>query len=50
MHFDCTRAENELGWQPRVGVASGLQETMAAERMSSTKNVLGSVQESWAAK
>jgi nucleoside-diphosphate-sugar epimerase len=34
MQFDCTRAENELGWQPRVGVASGLQETMAAERVA----------------
>lgn len=50
MQFDCTRAENELGWQPRVGVASGLQETMAAERVNSTKNVLGRVQESCAAK
>jgi nucleoside-diphosphate-sugar epimerase len=50
MRFNCTRAENELGWQPRVGVASGLRETMAAERTSSAKNVLGSAQESWAAK
>jgi len=54
MQFDCTRAENELGWQPRVGVASGLQETMAAERVStknsSDNNVLGRVQESFAAK
>ena len=50
MHFDCTRAENELGWQPRVGVASGLQETIAAQRANSTHDVLGRVQESWAAK
>ena len=50
MHFDCTRAENGLGWEPRVGVASGLQETMAAERIHSGNNVLGPVQESWAAK
>jgi predicted dehydrogenase/nucleoside-diphosphate-sugar epimerase len=50
MHFDCTRTENELGWQPRVGVASGLQETMAAERVNSSNNVLGRVQESCAAK
>ena len=50
MQFDCTRAENELGWQPRVGVASGLQETMAAERNNSRSNVLGPVQESCAAK
>jgi len=50
MQFDCTRAENELGWQPRVGVASGLQETMAAERVNSSSSVLGPVQESCAAK
>jgi predicted dehydrogenase/nucleoside-diphosphate-sugar epimerase len=50
MKFDCTRAENELGWQPRVGVASGLQETMAAERVNSGNNVLGRVQESCPAK
>jgi predicted dehydrogenase/nucleoside-diphosphate-sugar epimerase len=50
MTFDCTRAENELGWQPRIGVASGLQETMAAERVNSSKNVLVRVQESCAAK
>jgi len=50
MQFDCARAENELGWQPRVGVASGLQETMAAERVNSSNNVLGRVQESCAAK
>jgi nucleoside-diphosphate-sugar epimerase len=50
MRFDCARAEDELGWQPRVGVASGLQETMAAERIHSSNNVLGPVQESLAAK
>ena len=50
MQFDCSRAENELGWQPRVGVASGLQETMAAERVNSGNNVLGRVQESCPAK
>jgi predicted dehydrogenase/nucleoside-diphosphate-sugar epimerase len=50
MKFDCTRAENELGWQPRIGVASGLQETMAAERVNSSNNVLARVQESCAAK
>jgi nucleoside-diphosphate-sugar epimerase len=50
MRFDCSRAENELGWRPRVGVTSGLQETMAAERVNSAKNVLGNVQESYAAK
>jgi len=50
MKFDCTRAENELGWQPRIGVASGLQETMAAERANSSNNVLGQVQESCPAK
>lgn len=50
MQFDCTRAESELGWQPRVGVASGLQETMAAERVKSRSNVLGPVQESCVAK
>jgi nucleoside-diphosphate-sugar epimerase/predicted dehydrogenase len=50
MQFDCAQTENELGWQPRVGVASGLQETMAAERIHSGNNVLGPVQESWAGK
>jgi predicted dehydrogenase/nucleoside-diphosphate-sugar epimerase len=50
MQFDCSRAENELGWQPRVGVAFGLQETMAAERVNSSNNVLGHVQESWSSK
>jgi predicted dehydrogenase/nucleoside-diphosphate-sugar epimerase len=50
MRFDCSRAENELGWQPRVGVACGLQETMAAERVNISNNVLGRVQESCAAK
>jgi nucleoside-diphosphate-sugar epimerase len=50
MQFNCARAENEIGWQPRVGVAIGLQETMAAERVNSGKNVFGHVQESYAAK
>jgi nucleoside-diphosphate-sugar epimerase len=50
MQFDCTRAENELGWQPRIGVASGLEETMAAERASSSNNVLGHVPENCTAK
>jgi nucleoside-diphosphate-sugar epimerase len=50
MQFDCSRAENDLGWRPRVGVASGLQETMASERAKSRNNVIGRVQESWVAK
>jgi nucleoside-diphosphate-sugar epimerase/predicted dehydrogenase len=50
MQFDCSRAEDEIGWRPRVGIASGLQETMAAERINSSKNALGRVQESCAAK
>lgn len=50
MQFDCSRAENELGWQPRVGVASGLQETMASERVKTSNDVLGRMQESCAAK
>src|SRR5580704_12138255 len=50
MRFDCSRAENDLGWRPRIGVASGLQETMAAELVNSSNGVLGRVQESWAAK
>jgi nucleoside-diphosphate-sugar epimerase len=44
MQFDCSRAEKELGWQPRVGIASGLRETLAAERASSSNNVLERVQ------
>jgi predicted dehydrogenase/nucleoside-diphosphate-sugar epimerase len=50
MRFDCSRAEKELGWQPRIGVASGLQETMAAERVKPSKSLLGHVQGSYAAK
>jgi len=50
LQFDCSRAEKEIGWQPRVGIASGLQETMAAERASYRNNVLARVRESWAAK
>jgi predicted dehydrogenase/nucleoside-diphosphate-sugar epimerase len=50
MKFDCSRVENDLGWRPRVGVDSGLQETMAAEHFNSGNNVLGGVQESCAAK
>jgi len=50
MQFDCARAENELGWQPRVGVASGLQETMAAEHVTRSHRGLGPVQQSLAAK
>jgi 2-alkyl-3-oxoalkanoate reductase len=50
MQFDCSRAENDLGWRPRVGVTSGLRETMASERARYDNNVPASVQESWAAK
>jgi 2-alkyl-3-oxoalkanoate reductase len=46
MQFDCTRAETELGWQPRIGVASGLEVTMAAERATSGKSVRERMQES----
>jgi len=46
MHFDCSRAENEIGWQPRVGIASGLQETLVAERANSSNNALGRLQAS----
>jgi nucleoside-diphosphate-sugar epimerase/predicted dehydrogenase len=50
LQFDCSRAEREIGWQPRVGIASGLRETMAAERANPNNNVLERVQESWAVK
>jgi nucleoside-diphosphate-sugar epimerase len=40
MRFDCSRAEEEIGWIPRVGIASGLQETMAAETANSRGHVL----------
>jgi nucleoside-diphosphate-sugar epimerase len=40
MQFDCSRAEKEIGWQPCVGIASGLQETMAAERANSSNSIL----------
>jgi len=49
MRFDCSRAENELGWQPLVGIASGLQQTMAAERANSANNVFAGSQERYAA-
>jgi nucleoside-diphosphate-sugar epimerase len=50
MQFDCSRAEREIGWQPRVGIASGLQETMAAESATYSHNGLERVQERLAAK
>jgi nucleoside-diphosphate-sugar epimerase len=50
MRFDCSRAEKQIGWQPLVGITSGLQETLAAERAHSSTNALKSVQESWAVK
>jgi nucleoside-diphosphate-sugar epimerase len=50
MQFDCSRAEKEIGWQPCVGIASGLQETMAAERANSNDNVFERAQASWAVK
>jgi predicted dehydrogenase/nucleoside-diphosphate-sugar epimerase len=46
MQFDCSRAEKEIGWQPCVGIASGLQETMAAERAISSNSILERVQAS----
>jgi predicted dehydrogenase/nucleoside-diphosphate-sugar epimerase len=50
MQFDCSHAEKEIGWQPRVGIASGLQETMAAESATYSHNGLERVQERLAAK
>jgi predicted dehydrogenase/nucleoside-diphosphate-sugar epimerase len=50
MRFDCGRAEKEIGWRPLVGITSGLQETLAAERAHSSTNALKGVQESWAVK
>ncbi len=50
MQFDCSRAEKEIGWQPRVGTALGLQETMAAEHANSMNHILEHAQESVAAK
>jgi predicted dehydrogenase/nucleoside-diphosphate-sugar epimerase len=43
MQFDCSRAEKEIGWQPHVGIAFGLEETMAAERAIISSNVLAGV-------
>jgi nucleoside-diphosphate-sugar epimerase len=40
LRFDCSLAEKEIDWLPRVGIASGLQETMAAERIKSGSTVL----------
>ena len=50
MQFDCTRAEKEIGWQPRVGVACGLQETIVAERDNSGRSIFAAAQASWSAK
>ena len=50
MQFDCSRAEKEIGWQPLVGIASGLQETMAAEPATYSNDGLVPVQERLAAK
>jgi nucleoside-diphosphate-sugar epimerase/predicted dehydrogenase len=50
MQFDCSRAEKEIGWQPHVGIASGLEETMAAERAHISGSVLAGVQQRWASK
>jgi predicted dehydrogenase/nucleoside-diphosphate-sugar epimerase len=50
MQFDCSRAQNEIGWQPLVGIASGLQETMAAEPAIYDSDGLVPVQERLAAK
>jgi nucleoside-diphosphate-sugar epimerase/predicted dehydrogenase len=50
MNFDCTRAEEKLGWRPRIGVASGLLETMAAERVAYPHSGIGPVQQTLAAK
>jgi nucleoside-diphosphate-sugar epimerase len=46
MQFDCSRAEKEIGWLPCVGIASGLQETMAAERANSRNGILERAQAS----
>ena len=50
MKFDCSRAEKEIGWQPHVGIAYGLEETMAAERSIITNSTLAGAQEGWASK
>jgi predicted dehydrogenase/nucleoside-diphosphate-sugar epimerase len=34
LSFDCSAAEKHLGWRPTVGVRAGLQETLAAHRIS----------------
>lgn len=34
LEFDCTLAKREIGWQPRIGIWSGLQEVLAAEQAS----------------
>jgi nucleoside-diphosphate-sugar epimerase len=50
LQFDCSRAEAEIGWQPQTGVASGLRQTMAAERVHSGSKILEGTRQSWAAK
>jgi nucleoside-diphosphate-sugar epimerase/predicted dehydrogenase len=50
MRFDCSRAERQIGWQPRVGIASGLLETMAAESATYSQTGLEPLPERSAAK
>jgi len=50
MRFDCSRAEREIGWQPLVGIASGLEETIAAAHASYRLSDLKPVEERLAAK
>jgi len=48
LEFDCTLAQREIGWQPRIGIRSGLQHILAAERIAFS-SVVSSTQPSTAA-
>jgi predicted dehydrogenase/nucleoside-diphosphate-sugar epimerase len=50
MRFDCSRAEREIDWRPRVGIDSGLREIMAAAPAIFSDNDLERLEERAAAK
>jgi nucleoside-diphosphate-sugar epimerase len=50
LRFDCSRAEREIDWRPRVGIDSGLREITAAVPAIISESNLQRLQERAAAK
>jgi predicted dehydrogenase/nucleoside-diphosphate-sugar epimerase len=50
MRFDCSRAKRELDWLPRVGIDSGLQETITVDTAALSSSGPERVEEGLAAK